>query len=140
MPPTLQNNDLVLSDRITHRFQYFQRGSLILFKVNRELENQGLDDKLNYIRRVVGLPGETFEILQGQLYINGKLFQADYLAILPIDKSEEVNIEIPAKHYLVLGKDASNGDKLQIVLVPKKQILGKVVFRIWPPERFGRVK
>ncbi|NET60888.1 MAG: hypothetical protein F6K47_33575 [Symploca sp. SIO2E6] len=51
-----------------------------------------------------------------------------------------MKIEIPAKCYLVLGKDASNGDKLQIVLVPREQIFSEVVFRIWPPGRFGRVK
>ncbi|NET60887.1 MAG: hypothetical protein F6K47_33570 [Symploca sp. SIO2E6] len=55
MTPTLQSNDLILSDRITHRFREFQRGSVVL------LENYDF-------MRIVGLPGETFEIRQGQVY------------------------------------------------------------------------
>ena len=138
--PTVQSGDLVFSDIVTHRWRDFQRGDVIRFWVDEQLAQQGFNYHLDYIMRIVGLPGETFEIQKGQVYINSQLLQADYIDALPTHHYDKVEIEIPPQHYLVIGTDPDDSDSLWGGLVVKGQISGKVLFRLWPPRRFGIVE
>ncbi len=141
LAPIVQTNDVTLSDIITYRWRNYQRGDVIEFWIDEELARQGFNPYLNYIMRIVGLPGEIFEIQQGQVYINGQILSADYLDNLPIENYDQVKIEIPADLYLVMGKNvAQEEESLVASLVYKEQILNRIIFRLWPPERWGRVK
>ncbi|NEP56995.1 MAG: signal peptidase I [Symploca sp. SIO2G7] len=120
--PTVQNSNCIARDTMTHHCKEFQRGSIVLLHYSK-LENQDLNGNFYYIMQIFGLPGETFEIRQGQVYINGKLFQADYLATLPIDKYDKVKIKIPADSYFVLGKNLTDDDILLGSLVGEREIV-----------------
>ena len=141
LDPILQTNDITLSDIITYRWRNYQRGDVINLRGNEKLAQQGLDSDLQYLMRIVGLPGETFEIKQRQIYINGQLLSADYLDNLPIENSDQVKREIPAERYFVLGKNLTQEEKsLVSSLVSEDYIHSRVIFRLWPLERWGRVK
>ena len=141
LAPIVQTNDITLSDIITYRWRNYQRGDIIEFWIDERLAQQGFNPYLRYIMRIVGLPGETFEIQQGQVYINGQLLSADYLDNLPIEYYDQVNIEIPADLYFVIGKNVTQEEEILVAsFVSEDYIHSRVIFRIWPLERWGRVK
>ncbi|NEO39693.1 MAG: signal peptidase I [Moorea sp. SIOASIH] len=137
--PVVQSGDVVLTDMVTRNWRKFHHGDVIHFRVNKDLAQQGFNDDLNYIMRIVALPGETFAIKQGEVYINGQRLQTDYIEAITIQYYHELEIEIPSCCYLVLGENPDDQDKLLMGLVARKQIDGQVLFRLFPFGRFGRV-
>ncbi|OLT61632.1 signal peptidase I [Moorena bouillonii] len=136
--PVVQSGDVVLRDIVTRHWRKFHHGDVIDFWVKKNLAQQGFNGK-KYIMRIVALPGETFAIKQGEVYINGQRLQTDYIQAILIQDDDEVDREIPSCCYLVLGKNPDDQDKLLMRLVHRKQIYGKVLFRLFPFGRFGRV-
>ncbi|WP_229414529.1 signal peptidase I [Moorena sp. SIO3A5] len=136
--PVVQSGDVVLTDMVTRHWRKFHHGDVIDFWVNKDLAKQGFNGN-NYMMRIVALPGETFAIKQGEVYVNGHLLQTDYIQGIPIQDYQELEIDIPSCCYLVLGKNPDDQDKLLVGLVDREQIFGKVLFRLFPLGRFGRV-
>lgn len=131
MEPTLHTNDRVIVEKITYRFHPPQRGDIVVVRVNQH--SQPL------IKRIVGLPGETIAVHDGRVYINGRPLNEPYLArpthgYLPPTR-------IPPLHYFVMGdnRDASN-DSRSFGPVPRENILGRAVFRYWPPSKIGLLR
>ncbi len=128
MEPTLHTDDRLLVEKITYRFRPPQRGDIVVIQLYKG--SQPL------IKRIVGLPGEEIAIRNGQVYINGQPLQEDYLrepttGYLPPTR-------IPPMHYFVLGdnRDGSN-DSRNFGPVPRDKILGRAIFRYWPPQSIG---
>ncbi|MGX7026007.1 signal peptidase I [Vagococcus hydrophili] len=113
----------------------------------------------NYIKRVIGLPGDTIEFKDDQLLINGKKYDEPYLNEykenpsdvktpygLPLTqdfKMEDVAGEkkVPAGHYFVMGDNRQNSkDSRMIGFINEDDILGNVKFAFWPPAKWGSVK
>ena len=99
----------------------------------------------SYIKRVVGLPGERVEIIDGKLYVNGELIDEPYLDKDYVSHdSTPTTIEVTAHHYFVMGDNRNNSsDSRSWGLVPEKYIYGKAVFRYYPfmpYERVGSIK
>ena len=139
--PMVQTHDITLSDIITYRWRDYQRGDVIELLGNKFLVKQGFDEDFQYIMRIVGLPEETWEIKQGKVHIDGQPLSADYLDNLPIGDYDQINIQVPANQYLVMGKSVTEEEEnLVVTLVSEEDILSRVIFRILPLERWGRVK
>lgn len=136
MQPNYPNGEFLLTDKVTYRFHPPQRGDVIVFKapVNEE------DD---YIKRIIGLPGETVSIRNGYVYINGKMLKENYLPnglyttggpFLPNDKE----IVVPSDHFFVLGDNRSySSDSRVWGFVPKQNIIGRAWFIYWPLQNAG---
>ncbi len=131
MEPTLHTNDRVIVEKITYRFRPPQRGDVVVVRV------RGRSQPL--IKRIVGLPGETIAIHDGRVYIDGQPLDEPYLArpthgFLPPTR-------IPPLHYFVLGdnRDASS-DSRSFGPVSKDDIVGRAIFRYWPPTQIGLVR
>jgi len=88
---------------------------------------------------VVGLPGETVEITQNQVYINGEPLQEDYLTE-PTVGGMPAQI-VPEAHLLVLGdnRNASN-DSRSFGMIPYEDVIGRAWFRYWPIEELGLIR
>ena len=130
MYPTLSNNDNLVLEKVTYYFHDPERFDIIVF----ELED---DPGTHYIKRVIGLPGETVQIIDGEVYINGLKLEGDvygkdrminaYTAAIPIVLKED--------EFFVLGDNRNNSkDSRSVSVGPvnRSQILGRAFFRFWP--------
>lgn len=128
MNPTLSDGEVLILNKFNYRIFDVERGDII-----------SLDyaDTKYLIKRVIGLPGETVEIKNNQLYINNSLYEEDYLkdnVEYPDFSLNELGYStIPENMYLVLGDNRENSvDSREIGLISKKDINGKIALRIWP--------
>lgn len=130
MNPTLQNKDSVLVEKLSYRFDDPERYDIVVFRY------LGKDDTY-YIKRIIGLPGETVQIIDGYVYIDGELLESDTYGndiMLSAGRASEP-ITLGEYEYFVLGdnRNGSSDSRAESVgNVARSQILGKAFIRIWP--------
>jgi signal peptidase I len=131
MAPLLSDQERIFINKFVYRFEPVARGEVVVFWYP-------LDRTKSFIKRVVGLPGETVEIQHGVLFVDGKRFSEPYVPDSYFDGSSYGPVRIPAGEYFVMGdhRDSSN-DSRMFGPVPRECIYGKAVFAYWPVERFG---
>jgi signal peptidase I len=145
MTPTLHVNDRVLVNKLSYRLHDVNRGDIVVFEAPEQ--DEGIKD---LVKRVVGLPGETVELRDGSVYIDGKLLDESYLPdgvqTQPrgdFDNGCEPPVEnttciVPAGSYLVLGDNrADSKDGRDIGPIKESDIVGRVFLRIWPLDDLG---
>ncbi len=109
-----------------------QRGDIIVFRYPKEPSR-------DFIKRVIGVPGDIVEIKNGVVYVNGKPLHEDYTADPPsyFQPAERV----PEGQYFVLGDNRNNSSDSHVWgLVPEENIIGKAWFSYWPPNSWGAVE
>lgn len=132
MEPNLYSDQRLVVEKVSYRFHGPQRFDIVVL----EMPSQG-DELL--IKRVVGLPGETVEIRDGQVYINGQQLQEPFT-----DDSTQPGrygkVTVPPLHVYVLGdnRDRSN-DSRSFGPVPIESIVGRAWLSYWPLEKVGVV-
>ncbi len=141
MQPTLQVHDRILTDRNSYQLQSPQRGDVVIFLPPQALIQMvhgalPIDTKTVFVKRVIGLPGEVVEVKQGNVYINRQPLAETYLL-----ESPNYNwgpVQVPAESFVVLGDNRNNAfDSHYWGVVPRSYLIGKVLWRYWPPTRFG---
>lgn len=126
MEPTLYENDRVLINRVVYWYSTPRRGDIIIL-----LDPMGSDD--DFVKRVIGEPGDTIAIKQGEVFVNGEKVEEPYLSQ---DRSPETlgPLRIPKESYFVMGDNRSvSSDSRRFGPVKRENILGKVVVVWWPP-------
>ncbi|MGL4880909.1 MAG: signal peptidase I [Waterburya sp.] len=132
MTPTFQTNDRLLINKRAYENTSPQRGDIVMFNPPEILRKQNYKDP--FIKRVIGLPGETIEIKNGKVYINNQPIQEDYIAEPP--KYTMNSYQIPKRAYFVLGDNRNNShDSYYWGSLSEDLILGKVVSIYFPPSR-----
>jgi len=134
MLPTIQQWDRVLVNKLVYNFKEPERGDIIVFEAPVNMgENQ------DFIKRVIGLPGETVEIKKGKVYINGKPLEEDY--ILEAPNYDFGPVKVPPDCLFVLGdnRNASYDSHLWNVWLHIDKVKGEAFLRYWPPNRIGLV-
>ena len=138
MSPILSNGDVTLVNRIVYDATAPKRGDIIVFKP------KGNENSHYYIKRIIGLPGETVQILEGEIYIDGEKLEEDYGVSEITDPgiaAEE--IELAGDEFFVLGDDRENSEDSRMAdvgAVKRSYIYGKVWFIVAPWEDFGLVR
>lgn len=138
MEPTLVTGEKYLVNRMAYKTGEPQRGDIIVFKTS------GSDDAAVYIRRVIGLPGETIEIRKGKIYIDGDLY--DEGGVYPkMTNSGQASggLTLGSGEYFVLGdnrNDSEDSRHADIGVVKSKYIEGKLWFVLSPMDKFGFLK
>ena len=138
MSPILGNGDVTLVNRIVYDATAPKRGDIIVFKP------KGNENSHYYIKRIIGLPGETVQILEGEIYIDGEKLEEDYGVSEITDPgiaAEE--IELAGDEFFVLGDDRENSEDSRMAdvgAVKRSYIYGKVWFIVSPWEDFGLVR
>lgn len=137
MNPVLENGDVVLVNRIVYNATSPDRGDIIAFKP------KGNENAHYYIKRIVGLPGETVEIIENKIYIDGKKIEEDYKTtdISDVGIASE-KITLGGNEYFVLGDNRENSEdsrNADVGNVKRKDIYGEVWFTVSPRKNFGFV-
>jgi signal peptidase I len=158
MEPTLDIGQRVLVDRVSKHFTSFHRGDIVVFKppkgADEEIQcgdpNKPPDQPCpkptpqksdtNFIKRIIGLPGDRLKVIKGRAYINGKELNEPYIrpdASCPIC-NEPREITIPPGYFFMMGDNrGESDDSRDWGPVPKGWIIGKAFFTYWPPHRIG---
>jgi len=138
MLPTLEVNDRLIVEKISYRFNDPQRGDIVVFWPTERLKQENPSLKDAFIKRVIGLPGETIEVQGGRVYVNGQPLRENYIAAEPeYQWGPEV---VPEDSYLVLGDNRNNSyDSHFWGYVPRDNIIGRAAVRFWPPGRVGEL-
>ncbi|AHY45369.1 signal peptidase I [Rubrobacter radiotolerans] len=132
MLPTLRIYDQVLINKLADDLSSPERGEVVLFR-----DPAGGPDSL--IKRVVGLPGETLELREGRLYVNGAPLEEPYVNE-PVPPVFFGPVRVPEGHYFVLGDNRGDSvDSRVYGPVSEEALIGTAAFRFWPPGRIGAV-
>ena len=130
MIPNFHNGDYLLIDELTYRFRQPERGEVIVFRPPQNASNY-------YIKRVIGLPGETVQIKNGLITVfnnqqpQGLVLGEDY--IHNIKTSGDLTVKLDKGQYFVLGDNRyASYDSRQWGVLPQKNIVGLVRLRVWP--------
>lgn len=138
MEPTLQINDRLIIEKISYYFNSPQRGDIIVFWPTDRLKEQTPQLKDAFIKRVIGLPGDTIEVKGGKVYVNNTPLRENYIAAPP--EYQWGPETVPEDSYLVLGDNRNNSyDSHYWGFVPKENIIGRAVVRFWPIDRVGEL-
>ena len=139
MVGTLSNDDYLIANKIDYKLHAPQRGDIVIL---RAPTNQSVD----FIKRVIGLPGERLLIRDGVVYINGKHLNESYLPEAwtsmnnwPLDGSSNGEV-IPPDHYFVMGDNRNRSqDSRTFGPISRDEIEGRAWIRIWPLDSFGNI-
>ena len=137
MSPVLRNGDVALVNRIVYNATTPKRGDVIVFKP------KGNENDHYYIKRIVGLPGETIEIIENRVYIDGERLEEDY-ETTNIDDVGVVDekLKLAGDEYFVLGDNREQSEDSRdadVGNVKREYIYGKAWFVITPGDEFGFV-
>lgn len=143
MDPTLKDGERVIVNKLGKTFGNLERGNVIVFHA---------DENSDYVKRIIGVPGDHIEYKHDVLYVNGKKTPEPYLEYNMKHKNyEEITgsfkssdlpnsggqYKIPKDRYLVLGDNREvSKDSRAFGLIDKNQIVGKVSLRFWPFSEF----
>lgn len=134
MNPTLTDKDQLLMNKFTYLLSDPQRFDVIIFQYTGGEQDY-------YIKRVIGLPGETVQIVDGEIYIDGEVLKTDFMVEgITEGKRAKEPIVLGEDEYFVLGDNRQNSKDSRdeaVGNVNRVQILGKASFRIWPLNLLG---
>lgn len=134
MKPTLNDNNLVILNKLDYRLNDIKRFDVVVVDIKTE----------KIIKRVIGLPGDTVSYKNKTLYINGKKVEENFTHTNDTRDFKLGDIgyqKIPGDKYFVVGDNRNNSMDSRIIgLVDKDQILGSVSFRFFPFNKIGKVK
>lgn len=138
MYPSFLDGEYILTDKISYRLRQPKRGDVIIFRAPR-------NEEYDYIKRIIGLPGEAVKVEGGKIFINSQLVSEIYLqggfytqpgSFLKLGE----DITIPENQYFVLGDNRTHSsDSREWGLVPKENIVGKAWLRYWPIDHLGAI-
>jgi signal peptidase I len=128
MEPTLYKGDFVIVNKISYKLGSPGRGDVIVFHFPPNPEEQ-------YIKRVIGLPGDRIHIAGCKVYINGEALAEPYLHV-PTNRGGNWNV--PADSLFVMGDNRNNSSDSRIWgMVPFDNIVGKATVIYWPPDQWA---
>lgn len=129
MQNTLSDGDNLIVDKISYRFRDPERFEIIVFPYQYQ-------ENTYYIKRIIGLPGETIQIKDGYIYIDGELLEEHYGAeVMEQSGIAEDPIELGEDEYFVLGDNRNHSADSRdpsVGVLKRDQLMGRAFLRIWP--------
>ncbi|WP_027363548.1 signal peptidase I [Desulfotruncus alcoholivorax] len=125
MEPTIQIGDRIMVSKFAYHFGEPSRGDIVVFR-------PPFDPERIFVKRLIGVGGDTVEIRGSKLYINGKLIPEDYLP-KGLRFQDFGPVQVPPGNYFMMGDNRNNSDDSRVWgNLPKKNIIGKAVIIYWP--------
>ena len=138
MAPNFLNGEFLLTDKVSYRFNEPQRGDVIVFKAPPDYKDE-------FIKRIIGLPGDQLAVRDGKIYINNESLAETYLPTgLTTSEGQFVaggkTVTVPTDSYFVAGDNRKNSyDSRAWGFITKDKISGRAWFVYWPPQKVGVV-
>lgn len=130
MEPTIQVNDRILANRMIYHFRDIERGDIIVFDPPAY---PGVDTSTPYVKRVVGLPGDTVEVRDGMTFVNGEEFVVDQVEDRPYYLRGEDTV--PEGMLFVLGDNRNSSQDSHVWgYLPIENVIGRADIIYWPPD------
>lgn len=136
MMPTLKDGDRVVIDKLSYRFTEPERFDIVVFPYKK-------NPSLNYIKRVIGLPGDTIDIQEGKVLVNGETLDAAFGFDLVEDYGDNLPLTVPEGEYFVMGDNRNNSSDSRyadVGTISKSDMLGRAFWRIWPLSSIGKTE
>jgi len=143
MLPNFTNGEFLLTDKLSYQIGSPIRGDVVVFKAPPS--EPCAADECEYIKRIIGVPGDKVKVMGGQVYLNGKLLDQfflpkDYISDPGAFNQEGVEQVVPTGQYLCFGDNRSHSrDGREFGPIKKDLIVGKAFFKYWPYESIGLV-
>ena len=130
MEPNLHHGEFVIVSKVNYRIGEPERGDVVVFDFPRNITQE-------YIKRVIGLPGEEIKIKDGEVYVNGVALTEPYLKMEPRYEGEWL---VPENELFVLGDNRNNSsDSHNWGMVPMENVVGEALLVYWPPSSWGLI-
>ena len=137
METTLSDGDQLIVDKMSYLFRDPNRYDIVVFPYQYE-------ENTYYIKRIIGLPGETVQIVDGYVYIDGQQLDEHYGNEVMLDPgTAEEPVTLEDDEYFVLGDNRNNSQDSRaanVGVIHRKDLLGRAWIRIWPLSEFGVIK
>ncbi len=134
MMPSLDDQERIFINKFVYRIEPIQRGDIVVFRYPR-------DPQKSFIKRVIGVAGDHVRIVDGRVYLNGKMLVEDYVPRMYQDDRSYPDVVVPQASYFVLGDHRSlSNDSRDFGPVDSSYIYGKAVFGYWPMDKVGRLR
>lgn len=139
MYPTFYDGEYILTDKFSYRLREPKRGEVIIFRAPGH-------EEYDYIKRIIGMPGDTIKIENNKVIINNQILDEVYL---PSDYYTSAgsflrsgqSVTVPEGQFFALGDNrAHSSDSREWGFVPRQNLVGRAWFRYWPPKRVGLIK
>jgi len=132
MKNTIMENDRLVGFRLSYLFSEPERGDIIIFKYPD-------DEKINYVKRIIGLPGDIVEIIHGKVYVNSEELDEPYILEPMRDNQQELTYIVPDDSYFVMGDNRNNSQDSRYWqttnYVSKNKILAKASFKYYSGDK-----
>ncbi len=139
MLPTLEIGDRLIVEKLSYYTHLPQRGDIVVFEPPPQLQKQGFLGDQAFIKRAIGLPGNTIEVKNGHVFIDRQLLTEAYIAEPPNYLMSP--IVVPPDQLFVMGDNRNNSNDSHIWgFLPTTNIIGHACFRFWPLERLGGMR
>ncbi|HEX6511312.1 MAG TPA: signal peptidase I [Chloroflexota bacterium] len=132
MEPTLDDGQYLLINKVGMHFHQPERGDIIVFQYP-------LDPSKSFVKRVIGVPGDTVEVRDQQTIVDGKVLKEPYLG--GPENGFYPRTVVPPSEYFVLGDNRNNSsDSRAWGMLPQKDVIGLAWVSYWPPNRWSAVR
>jgi signal peptidase I len=139
MVPTLEVGDRLIVEKLSYYGHLPHQGDIVVFAPPPQLQEQGYQADQAFIKRVIGVPGDTIAIQNGRVFVNRAALTEAYIAEPPNYPMSQ--IVVPPDSLFVMGDNRNNSNDSHIWgFLPTANIVGHACFRFWPLERFGGVR
>jgi signal peptidase I len=129
MEPNLEEGERLLISKVVYNLRSPERGDIVVFHPPKKR-------RVDFIKRIIALPGETIEVKSGVVYVNGRQLDEPYIKESP--EYALAKQKIPKDEYFVLGDNRNNSnDSHNGWTVPRQGIVGKAWLLMWPPNKWG---
>ena len=136
MEPNFHDKEYILTDKISYRFGEPKRSDVVVF-------HSPQDERIDFIKRIIGVPGDSLQIKGGYLYINGTKIEENYIndpgqVAQGRFLKEGAKVDVPAGQFFVMGDNRlHSSDSREWGFVTRDEIVGRAFFRYWPVAQFG---